>query len=178
MVDRPHPLDAVLGEVVVGRHEVRAAAGEGVEIQRQRGDERLTLAGAHLRDAAIVEDGAADELDVEVPHAQGAPACFPADREGFGYERVEDFPVGQPLSEDLRLVGQRLVGEGLQGRFERVDVLDDRTERLDFPVVFAAENDIEQSCEHQISWISRQYTRFKAPNPTTRRLLDRESTDL
>ena len=42
--------------------------GEGVQIDRQRGDEGFSLAGLHFRDYPAVEGDAADELDVEVDH--------------------------------------------------------------------------------------------------------------
>ena len=70
VVDRAHPLRVAAGQVVVDGDDVDAAAGERVEDRRQRRDEGLALAGAHLGDLALVEDGAADELDVEVAHAE------------------------------------------------------------------------------------------------------------
>ena len=67
IVDLPHPFGIALGEVVVHRHHVHAAPGERVQIDRQRRHQRLAFAGLHLRDAALVQDHAADELDVEMP---------------------------------------------------------------------------------------------------------------
>ena len=69
--DRTHPLRVAPGQVVVDRHDVHAAAGHRVEDRGKRRDEGLALAGAHLGDAALVQDGAADELDVEVAHLRG-----------------------------------------------------------------------------------------------------------
>ena len=40
------------------------AAGQRVQVERQRGDERLAFAGAHLGDLALVQDHPADQLDV------------------------------------------------------------------------------------------------------------------
>jgi len=47
---------------------VHTFAGEGVEEDGQRGDERLTLASGHLCDLAFVEHDAAEELHVVVDH--------------------------------------------------------------------------------------------------------------
>ena len=66
VVDGAHPLRVALGEVVVDGHDVDAAAGEGVQVGRQRGDQRLALARLHLGDLALVEHNAAHDLDVEV----------------------------------------------------------------------------------------------------------------
>jgi hypothetical protein len=63
---------------------VRALAGEGVERERQRRDERLALAGLHLGDLAVVERGAADELDVVVAQAEEALRGLAREREVSG----------------------------------------------------------------------------------------------
>ena len=65
VVDGAHPLRVALGEVVVDGHDMDAAAGESVQVRRQRGDERLALACLHLGDLALVEHDAAHDLHVE-----------------------------------------------------------------------------------------------------------------
>ena len=89
MVDRAHPLRVAPGEVVVDGHDVDAAAGQRVEDRRQRRDERLALAGPHLGDPALVEDGSADELDVEVAHVERPLHGFAGHREDLGQDVVE-----------------------------------------------------------------------------------------
>ena len=72
LVDLSHPFAIALGQVIVDGDDVHALAGDGVEIARERRDERLALAGLHLGDLPLVEDHAADELHVEVTQAQRA----------------------------------------------------------------------------------------------------------
>ena len=88
-VDLAHPFGVALGQIVVDGDDVDAAAGEGVEIAGKRGDEGFTFAGLHLGDLAGVEDDAADELDVEVTHVDGAAAGFADYGEGLGKDGVE-----------------------------------------------------------------------------------------
>ena len=88
-VDLAHPFGVAFGEVVVDGDDVDAVAGEGVEVAGKRGDEGLAFAGLHLGDLAGVEDDAADHLDVEVAHLDGALAGFADDGEGFGEDGVE-----------------------------------------------------------------------------------------
>ncbi len=88
-VDLAHPLGVALGEVVVDGDDVDAAAGERVEVGGQGGDEGFALAGLHFGDFALVEDGAADDLDVEVAHADDALAGLADDGEGLRQQRVE-----------------------------------------------------------------------------------------
>ncbi len=47
---------------------------ERIEIGGERGDERLAFTRLHLRDLALVKRRAADELHVEMPHVEHAPA--------------------------------------------------------------------------------------------------------
>ncbi len=73
-VDLPHPFGVALGEVVVDGDDMDAAAGERIEIDRQRRHQGLAFAGFHFRDAALVEHHAADQLHVEMALAQRALA--------------------------------------------------------------------------------------------------------
>ena len=87
--DGAHPLRVAPGEVVVDGDDVDAPAGHRVEDRRERGDEGLALAGPHLRDLALVEDGRAHELDVEVAHPEGPLHRLAGHREGLGQGVVE-----------------------------------------------------------------------------------------
>ena len=69
--DVAHPLRVAPGQVVVDGDEVRAAAGQRVQIERQRGDECLALTGRHFGDAPAVQHDAADELHVVGNHVPG-----------------------------------------------------------------------------------------------------------
>jgi len=63
-----HPLGVAPREVVVDGDEVRAMAGERVQVQRQRRDERLAFARRHFGDFALVQHDAADQLHVVGHH--------------------------------------------------------------------------------------------------------------
>ena len=52
LVDAAHPFGVALGEIVVDGDDMHALAGERVEVDRQRRDQRLAFAGAHLGDGA------------------------------------------------------------------------------------------------------------------------------
>ena len=95
MVDRPHPLHVAAGQVVVDRDQVRAAPGERVQVERQRRDQRLALAGLHLGDLALVQDDAAEALHVEVAQADGAPRRLAHGRERLRQDLVEGDLLGR-----------------------------------------------------------------------------------
>ena len=101
--DRPVPLGVALREVVVDRDEMRAAAGEAVEIEGETRDERLSLTGLHLGDVALVEDDPAHQLHVEHPLVGRALACLADGGERLEDELVEALAVLEPLPEVRRL---------------------------------------------------------------------------
>ena len=140
-VDPAHPLGVQGGEVVVDRDQMRALAGQGVEIERQGGHQRLALAGLlHLGDAAFVEHHAADHLDVEVALADGPLGRLADHREGLVHQIVQALPGREPGLELVRLGPQRLVGERRHLRLQDVDPGHPAKHRLDLPVIGGAEN--------------------------------------
>ena len=146
-IDLAHPERVATGEVVVDGDDVDALASKCVEVDGKGGDERLALAGLHLGDLAIVEGSAADELDVEVAQADGAPRGLPHDGERLIAEVIERFAAGDALAEGGGSGGELVVGEGGQAAFEVSDDIDHALVALDFLVVRVAE-DVEQFAEH------------------------------
>ena len=166
-VDLAHPLGVAFGEVVVDGDDVNAAAGEGVQVAGKGGDQGLAFAGLHLGDFALVEDGAADELHVEVAHADGAFTGFADYGEGFREDSFEGFVfggvdgvnhlrraglngvggncdfgacVGYAGAEFGSLSAQLVVRKGLNGGLEGVDLRDEGHEALDGALVAGTED--------------------------------------
>ena len=148
LVDPAHPFGVALGEIIVDSDDVDALALDGVEVSRQRGDEGLALAGLHLGNFAAVKHDAADQLHVEMPHAEDADRGLTHSGESFGQDVVERLAVGQLVAELLRLRLQLGVAERLDLRFERVDGGDGSVERLDVAVVGRPENGFGNRAEH------------------------------
>ena len=113
-VDLAHPLGVAPGQVVVDRHHVHPASGEGVEVHGQDGHEGLALAGLHLGDLALVQDDAADQLYVEGAHPQSADCGFPCGGEGLGQKLCQGLLFGQALAEHLFEPGLQVRGLGSQ----------------------------------------------------------------
>src|SRR5882762_9564815 len=68
VVEAAHPLRVALGQVIVHGDDMHTAAGERIQINRKRSDQRFAFAGLHFGDLAGVQDHAADQLHVEVAH--------------------------------------------------------------------------------------------------------------
>ena len=174
-VDLAHPFGVALGEIVVHGDDVDAAAGERVQVAGKRGDQRLAFAGLHLGDLSLVEDHAADELDVEVAHADGAAAGLAHDGEGLGQDIGEGgFFGGVDLSPDLgragfdgvgrdrhaadslgdaraklnRLQAEIVVRERLDSGLKGVDLGDGGHQALDSAFVRGAEDFADRFVEH------------------------------
>ncbi len=144
IVDLAHPLGVALDEVIVDGDDVDAPAGQGVQGHGQGGCLRLAFAGLHFGDLALVQGHAADDLDIEVPLADGSPGCFAGGREHLGEVVVE---VGlllvrlPELDHELPELGLR---ECLEFRFERVDFVDNGVHAANFFVVGIAQEAVEE----------------------------------
>ncbi len=159
--DLPHPLAVALREVVVHRDQVDAAPGQRVQVDGQRRDEGLALAGRHLRDLALVEDDRPRKLHVEGDHVPGdrepanvprLAAETPADLldhgERFGDEGVELLSFREARPELGGLPRQRFVGETLEPLELGVDLVDERPHPLDVALVFASDKSGDQVDYH------------------------------
>ena len=148
-VDLAHPLAVALGEVVVHRHDVDALAFEGVEVDRQGGDQGLAFAGLHLGDLALMQHHAAFELDVEWTLAECALGCLAYRGEGFDQKVVQGLVLGQTLAKFSGLGAQLGVGELFVVRLERVDFRHRLVEAFDDPIVGCAEQASGERPQHE-----------------------------
>ncbi len=89
MEDRSHPLRVAAGQVVIDGDDVHAPAGDRVQDRSEWRHEGLALAGAHLRDLALVEHDRADQLLVEVAHPQRPLHRLAGHREHLGGDVVQ-----------------------------------------------------------------------------------------
>ena len=119
---RLRPLGVALGEVVVDRDQVRALAGEGVQVERLHRDEGLSLARLHLGDVALVQDDPAHLLHVEEADVHGALERLADRGEGLEDELAHRLAVLDPLPELDRLARELGIGELLELGLERADV--------------------------------------------------------
>ena len=171
VVDRAHPLGVALGEVVVDGDDVHATPGEAVEVRGQGGHQRLALAGGHLGDLALVQDYAAQQLDVEGHHLPGKlhahhrpaftrmAAAGLLDRgEGLGQQVVQDLLVFPPLlaflGDPSLELGCFTLKIGLREVFIflkiPVDLIDPGLEFFGIPFILAAEQLCQYLPEHNI----------------------------
>ncbi len=123
LVDRTVPLGVALGEVVVHRDEVDTRAGEPVQEEGERGNERLAFTGLHLGDVALVQDDPAHHLDVEHPLLRLAPASLTDGGVGLEEQLVERLPVREPFAQLCGRLAQLVVRERLEVGLELGDVV-------------------------------------------------------
>ena len=138
-VDRAHPVRVALGQVLVDRDHVHALGGQRVQVGRQGRDQRLAFAGAHLGNLALVQDHAADQLHVEVPHAERAARRLAHRGECLGQQALDVLAAGQPLAELVGLALELLVAQRLERLFQRVRAGDAFVIAIQKPLIAAAE---------------------------------------
>ena len=139
-IELAHPLCIAVRQIVVDSDHVHAASGQGIEIHRQGGGERLAFTGAHLGDLAVVQRHAAQHLDVEVPHLHDPLGAFAHHRESFGQHIVQRHSGGDTALELVSLAAQLSVAELLETGLQRGDPFNGLAELLEQAVVAAAEN--------------------------------------
>ncbi len=94
-----------------------------------------------------MQDDPADQLHVEVAHADGAAGGLAHGGEGLGQYIVELLALPQPPLELGGLRAQGLVGEGLELGLKAADLSDDRLDLAHRPIVPVADNFL-QPVEH------------------------------
>jgi hypothetical protein len=104
-----------------------------------------------------VQDDAAYELHVEVPHLEDAAAGFADDGERVGQHIVERFPLFEALPELGRLPAQLLVGEGLDLWFFRVDGGDEWAQPFQVTLVLRADDFRQESINNHQGTIKSGY---------------------
>ena len=147
-VDPAHPLRVAAGEVVVDGDDVDALAGERIQVRRQRRDERLALARLHFGDAPGVQNHAADELHVEVPHVQRPAAGLAHDGKRLGQQVVERFAPARALAQLRRASAQLGVGQRRGRGLELVDARDDRPQSFQLAFVLRADDLGQEGVDH------------------------------
>ncbi|MCY1223428.1 hypothetical protein D9M72_355530 [compost metagenome] len=120
-VDAAHGAGVALGEVVVDGNDMYAFAGECIQIDRKRRDEGFAFTGFHFGDRALVQDHAADELNVEGTQAEHAAGGFASNSKSRYQQVIERLAVGELLAEFHGLGGECLIRQSLHIGFKSVD---------------------------------------------------------
>ena len=124
--------------------------GERVQVQRQRGHERLALAGLHLGDAALVQHHAADQLHVEVAHADacaGRPRGRRRTPRAAGRRAPRPRRAARGTRRSSRAARRR---RALDLGLERVDLAHTLLHALQRPALAGAEDLLEDA--HLLGW--------------------------
>ena len=90
LVERAVVLGVARGEVIVDGDDMYRCSGSRGGAGSEGGDERLSLAGRHLRDPALQQRPAADELHVVGPHADAAHRRLAHGGERLRHRRVRE----------------------------------------------------------------------------------------
>ena len=117
-----------------------AFTGQRVEVRRQGRSQRFTFTSTHLGDAAIVKHHTAQQLDVEVAHAEHTLTGFANDGKGFRDQVFQHFAFFQARAEFSSFRFQLVIREFFHRRFHTVDDIDNFAHTTQRTVVTAAEN--------------------------------------
>src|SRR6202044_2419985 len=147
-IDLPHPFGVAPGEIVVDGDDMDALAGQRIEIDRKGGNQRLAFAGLHLGNVAFVQHHAADQLNVEMALAERALGRLAHGGESRNQNVVEGLAVGKFFAEFGGARLQRVIGQGGELGFKRVDGVDAGLISLDPPVIGGTEKLAGERADH------------------------------
>ncbi len=163
MVNGAHPAGITAGQVIVDRHQVDPATGQRVQVERQRGNQGLAFAGAHLGDLALVQDDPADQLHVVGTLPDGAFGSFAHRCEGFRQDFIQhgllDLPAfllvldtfqlsGDQAAELIRFLAQGFVAQGFELRLEGIDLFHHVGGFFDFTFIGVSPEGFHKFLEH------------------------------
>ena len=151
-------LRIALGQIVVYRHHVHTATGQRVQIGRQGCSQRLAFARLHLGDTVGVQHHAADQLHVEMTHAEHPAGGLAYGGERFRQQLLKRLALLQALTVLGGLRLQLAIGQGLELRLHRIDLFNNFAQSLERSVVPAADNLGEQCANHvyQLFWLYKR----------------------
>src|SRR5262249_50932286 len=136
------------GEIIVDRHHMDATARDRVEIYRKRRNQRLAFAGLHFGDLALMQDHAADQLNVEMALTERALRSLPDGGEGGNQYVVERGAMGDLLLELLGTRLQRVVGKRFQLCLEGIDLANPGQMAADASLVGGSEQLAGNGADH------------------------------
>ena len=139
-MDLSHPLRVTLGQIVVDRNDVHAFAGQGVQIRRRRGNQRLSFTGLHLGDTSLMQHDAADQLYGIMLHIQRSSGRFPHRGKRLRQNVVQGFSGRQPLLEDPGAVSQLLVRQRHHFRPHGHDFINNGIDQLQFTLTVSSKH--------------------------------------
>ena len=161
--DWPHPFSIAARQVIVDRHQMRAPAGECVQIERQGGHQRFTLASAHFRDAAGVQHLPANQLHRIMAQTDGADCSLPHRGERRHQNLIKRMCLGllsgviiaqagggsaQLLAEGVGFRAQLRIAQGLIFRFKGGDFIRDQFILLQVALSRFSTNCCQELLEH------------------------------
>ena len=112
------------------------------------GHQSLPLAGLHLGDPPLVQDGAAEELHIEMAHSERAARRLPTHRERLRHQVVERLALSGAFAQFPGSAGERRILDFAQLGFERADLRHERAESLQLPLGLLADDLGEDVLEH------------------------------
>jgi len=132
---------------------VHALGRQRIEIDGERGDQRLAFAGLHLGDHPAMQHDAAHQLDIEMALPQRALGRLAHRGEGVDQHVVEALSGDQPAAQPGGALGEILVAQRLEAGLQVIDRRHDGAEALDVAIVGRAKNPLGERGEHRnLGW--------------------------
>ncbi len=103
VVEAPHPLRIAICQVIIDGNHMHTLTSKGIQVHRQGSSKRLTFAGTHFGDLAVMQRHAAQKLHIEVAHLHHALGALAHHGKSFWQHIVNGLAFSQAFFELLRL---------------------------------------------------------------------------
>ena len=138
VIDLSHPFTVTFCQIIIYRYQMHAFSFKCVQICRQSRHQRLSLTGFHLRNAALMQHNAADQLYIVVTLPQHAPSRLTHNGKRFRQQIIRGLAICQPFFEYLCHFTKLGIRFCFHGRFQRIDLCNHRLDLLYGPVAVAS----------------------------------------
>ena len=138
-IDLAHPFRVTFGQIIVHGNDMHTLAGQCVQICRKHSHQRFTFTGAHLRNSALMQHNAADNLHPIGLHTQNTPCSLTGRCKCLRQNIVQSFSVCQPFFELAGFCLQLFIGQLSVCFIQRHNFIGDGVNSFQFTVAVRTE---------------------------------------
>ena len=158
-IDLSHPFAVALCQVIIDRNDVNAFPFQGIQVNRSGSYQGFTFTGTHFSNITAVENNTANQLHIEMAHAQYATGRFADNCKGFRKDIVQCFALGQTSLEFVGLISQGRITQLLQSIFQGINLLFyDLANLLYFFFVGSVKQPVKKLIKHGNNSLYNQYS--------------------
>ncbi len=142
-INPAHLVASIAGKIFIHRDDMHTPAGQRVQVCRQYRNVGLPLSGFHLGNPALMQDYAAEQLNIKKPLAEHPHGSLASRGKGFGQKVIPRLAGGQPALENLGHPPQFGIAHGLVVRLEALNPVGRLSQLFYLPLAVCSEYSVK-----------------------------------